>query len=339
MNQNLGCLSHYRYIEYLPLLGAFVIASNDIVKPIPGFTLYNATDGIMATDIASWFSRWINSQHFSWNSSCLHISPIPQADRKLLRAHDIFSHVLGLVVMSTTMLIAVLSEDWWGFVNSISMIISILSRTIVINENRKAIDTAYTKVEQEDWAKIYKKALLISPDGKAITIYAPCGIITEVLLANPRPRSPRLYFFGRSIGWVGFAVHVVSLGMAILVNQLITVALLLTATILIANRVGCDKLHISSQIQAERFDETRGRESRSRTYLRMDLSRREEDAMLAWGLFPQRSNENWWARYRGGKAETGRAAFDEWKGGFWKPTSSTAVDKSEVMVRERAYSV
>ena len=337
MDQNLGCLSHYRYIEHLPLLGAFVIASNEIVKPVSGFTLYNATDGIVATDIASWFSRWINSQHFSWNSSCLHISPIPQVDKKRHRASEIISYVLGFVVMSTTMIIAVLSEDWWGFVNSISMIISILSRAIVINENRKAINAAYTKVEQEDWAKIYKKSL-ISPDGKAITIFAPCGIITEVLLTNPRPHSPRLYLFARSIGWAGFAAHVVSLGMAILVNQLITVALLLIATILIANGVGCDKVHISYQIQAERFDETRGSESRSRAYLRMDLSRREEDAMLAWGLFPRRTNENWWVRYRGGKAETGRAAFDEWKGGFWKPTSTT-VDKSEVTVRKRAYSV
>lgn len=52
MDEALGGLVRYRYLEYLPLLGAFVIAGNDIVKPIPGFTLYNVSDGIQATDVA-----------------------------------------------------------------------------------------------------------------------------------------------------------------------------------------------------------------------------------------------------------------------------------------------
>ena len=47
MDEALGGL-----VRYLSLLGAFVIAGNDIVKPIPGFTLYNVSDGIQATDIA-----------------------------------------------------------------------------------------------------------------------------------------------------------------------------------------------------------------------------------------------------------------------------------------------
>jgi hypothetical protein len=85
-------------------------------------------------------------------------------------------------------------------------------------------------------------ALLITLSGKAITIYAPCGIITEVLLTNPKPLHPRLYLFVRALGWLGFACHVVSLGMAALVNQLITAAIIMTATVLVANRVCCDDL-------------------------------------------------------------------------------------------------
>jgi hypothetical protein len=52
MDEALGGLVRYRYLEYPSLLGAFVIAGNDIVKPIPGFTLYNVSDGIQATDVA-----------------------------------------------------------------------------------------------------------------------------------------------------------------------------------------------------------------------------------------------------------------------------------------------
>jgi hypothetical protein len=160
-------------------------------------------------------------------------------------------------------------------------------------------------------------ALLITPSDKAVTIYAPCGIITEVLLTNPKPPHPRLYLFARALGWLGFACHVVSLGMAALVNQLITVAIIITATVLVANRVCCDEPHIGSEIEVQRFDETLGNDKRSRTYLRIDLSQSEEDAMLAWGLFPQRSNEGWWNRYWARTADTDRKSFDLWKGSFW----------------------
>lgn len=318
MDQALGRLVRYRFIEYLPLLGAFVIAGNNVVKPIPGFRLYNVSDGIMATDIAAWFGRWINSREFTWNSSCLHISQIQPHHQHQRRAEEIASVTLGFIAMSAVVVITILSWDWWGFANAVSMVISIISKNVVVRENRNGLNAAFGKVSTQDWAKVYKKALLIAPNGKAITIYAPCGIITEVLLTNPTPPHPRLYFFARALGWAGFACHVVTLGMTALANQLITIAILLTATILVANRIGCDEFTIGSKIQVQKFDEGGGHESRSRTYLRMDLSQSEEDALLAWGLFPQRSNEEWWTRYRTRNADPDRKAFDGWRDHFWK---------------------
>ena len=110
------------------------------------------------------------------------------------------------------------------------MVISIFSKNVIVRENREGLRTAFNEISTEKWASAYKKTLLITPSGKAITIYAPCGIITEVLLTNPKPPHPRLYSFARVLGWVGFACHVISLGMTALVNQLITVVILLTAT-------------------------------------------------------------------------------------------------------------
>lgn len=329
MDEALGGLVRHRYLEYLPLLGAFVIAGNNIVKPIPGFTLYNVSDGIQAGDVAAWFSRWLNSQDFTWNSSSLHIFPIQRRGRHPHFAEEVCSALLGFVTISTVIITTIFVWDWWGFANAISMVISIFSKNVVVRGNRESLNAAYSKVSTEQWAKAYKMALLITPSGKAVTIYAPCGIITEVLLTNPKPPHPRLYFFARALGWLGFACHVVSLGMAVLINQLITVAILMIATVLVANRVCCDELHIGAEIEIQRFDETSGIDKRSRTYLRMDLSQSEEDAMLAWGLFPQRSNEGWWNRYGARTADTDRKSFDLWKGSFWMDQIPTSKERGQ----------
>lgn len=53
IDQAVGRLARNRFTSCLPLLGAYKIAGNDIVKPIPGFTLYNITDGILATDLTA----------------------------------------------------------------------------------------------------------------------------------------------------------------------------------------------------------------------------------------------------------------------------------------------
>lgn len=36
-------------------------------------------------------------------------------------------------------------------------------------------------------------------------------------------------------------------------------------------------------------------------YVRLDLSPDQEDSMVHWNLFPQRSNALWWGRYREAK--------------------------------------
>jgi len=50
----LGQLTHSSLTEWLPLLGAYTIVSNRIIEPLPGFNLYNITDGITASDLAGW---------------------------------------------------------------------------------------------------------------------------------------------------------------------------------------------------------------------------------------------------------------------------------------------
>ena len=52
MDAMVGRLVRTPYTNYLPLLGAYTVAGNSITKPLPGYAVYNITDGIKATDVA-----------------------------------------------------------------------------------------------------------------------------------------------------------------------------------------------------------------------------------------------------------------------------------------------
>src|SRR5271170_5883454 len=76
LNGAIGRLSKSQLTEYLPLVGGFVIASDSIRSHIAGFTLYNVTDGICATDVAGWFARWLLFRDLTYNSTTLTITAL-----------------------------------------------------------------------------------------------------------------------------------------------------------------------------------------------------------------------------------------------------------------------
>ncbi|RYP59022.1 hypothetical protein DL769_008713 [Monosporascus sp. CRB-8-3] len=51
INRSIGTLVQSSVTEYPPGLGVHIVASNQITDPIPGFVLYNITDGILAKAI------------------------------------------------------------------------------------------------------------------------------------------------------------------------------------------------------------------------------------------------------------------------------------------------
>jgi hypothetical protein len=63
MDISIGRLVPSAYLNFLPLLGAFIVAGNRFTKKQSGFTIYNVSAGIMTTEVAGWFSRWLKSQH------------------------------------------------------------------------------------------------------------------------------------------------------------------------------------------------------------------------------------------------------------------------------------
>lgn len=65
LRQSISRLVPNRFVEYLPLLAPQIIADNTITHVVPGFTLYNITDGVLAIDLSAWLTRWLLCQDFN----------------------------------------------------------------------------------------------------------------------------------------------------------------------------------------------------------------------------------------------------------------------------------
>lgn len=200
-----------------------------------------------------------------------------------------------MVLMSSLLVMAILTGDRWGLVNVLAILVSVIVRQVIIDQNLAALDIAATKSAKTSNEVV--KTFLVLPTGAAVTIRASCGIVVDCLLTTPRPLNPLLYNIARGAGWIAFSIHVLSLGMAAFLNQLLAVALLLVSTVLVTLCIGDDECQIGSRLQIRRYDYVRPA-FRAAALARLQLSTTQEDTMLARGLFPQRSNEQWWRKYR-----------------------------------------
>jgi hypothetical protein len=264
ISNSVGRLVRGRYVEYLPLLGAFMIAGNRFTEKAAGFNLYNVTNGYHTTELAGWLSRWLKAQDFHQIHDQVSWELDPQPAR--WGAFWIGFVLLGLPCNGMLVALTVLSGDWWGFANAMSMIISVLVKNVLVSQNRAAIDQTIKEVEQkcnqqlkgynevlaksntttQDKPLVRPKTLLekskmivVMNDSKVITMYAPELLIAPVLASTPRIPNLRLYTLFRWIGWAAFAVHIVSLGMSALPAQLYTVFLLVLSSVLTASKFGC----------------------------------------------------------------------------------------------------
>ncbi len=73
MNGVVDSLKQSKIIHWLSFLGEHVIVSNQYIRSILGFVLYNIFDDILATNVVDWFVRWLLSQDFTFNSISIYI--------------------------------------------------------------------------------------------------------------------------------------------------------------------------------------------------------------------------------------------------------------------------
>lgn len=294
MSRAIGHLTFNRFTEFLPTLGAYIVPSNDFVQPLSGFTLYNITDSISSTTFAGWFSRWLLAQNASENGSVFtwNVKHQPSRSQRAL----ILAATIGLFVNCSTTLLSGLVGDWYGFASAISINFSIFVRWYLVTQNRQAIDRgAMEESTRNPLGQV--KILCVLADNKIVTVIAPRNVVVNCFLTSPRPLHLRVYSAVRVLGWLSFAVFVVSIGQATLVFQLIMVALTLIATLITVSGIGNNEMAISKTLSICRGEHSKSSERRIETYCRLGLSQAEEDTMVDWALVPQRKNVGWWKEY------------------------------------------
>lgn len=294
MSHAVGRLTFNRFTEYLPLLGAYTIPSNDFTRPLCGFTLYNITDAIVSTSFSGWFSRWLLAQDASAKTVFIWSVYRQQPPRRCRAV--ILAAVIGIVVNCITTLIPVLLGDWYGFASAMSVNTSIFVRWYLVSQNRQAIDHA-AKLEDSRRSPDVVKILCFLADNKVVTVFAPRNVVINCFLTTPQPSHPRFYGIVRALGWFSFAGFVVTIGQATLIVQLITVSLTLMATVLTARGTGSYEMSVGSKLRAWRSERPNVSGRRIETYTQLDLSQEEENTLVDWALVPQRRNTKWWQEY------------------------------------------
>ena len=292
MSQAVGHLGFHRLTEYLPVLGAYTVPSNDFTKPLSGFTLYNVTDAIVSTSFSGWFSRWLVAQDTAHHGAVFEFKVHP---KPTYRWKDTLPAItIGLTVNGVMTAIPILLGDWYGMTTMISIITSILVRAFLVTENRRALDELAKEVTPRKNSDVVKTLCFLA-DNKVITVYAPRNVIINCFLSTLRPKNPKSYSAVRALGWLSFAVFVVCIGQATLIFQLIAIVITLLTTILTARGTGSDWADVGGSLHVDQRHYLPGR--RMETYARLHLSKLEEDTMTAWHLLPGRVNKAWWDEY------------------------------------------
>ena len=216
INASVGRLVRSTYLEFLPLLGAFVIAGDRFKEKEAGYKFYNITQGIQTPDLSAWLTRWMRAQEFEKQRSVVRWTIVPRSENSSSRLRGFWlSLVIGITFNGLLIALAVLSKDGWGIANAVSMLVSIYVRWYAIDENCKAIDHAISEAEKEAAKRAVKateaethreerqdaKVLVIMSDSKAITMTLPQRLIRSVFCATLDPLDPRRYHVVRWLGW------------------------------------------------------------------------------------------------------------------------------------------
>ncbi|KAL9619787.1 MAG: hypothetical protein Q9160_005623 [Pyrenula sp. 1 TL-2023] len=327
LNRSVGRLIRNPYFEYLPLLSAFTVSSNQIKDPIPGFSLYNISSAITTNELSAWFSRWLLTQDLRRTGTKLEwtVTEKPRSQW----GEECSAIIIAVLLIGPLLALASLSGDWFGLANVLAMIVSVVVRTFVVGQNRNAIDEAACRGRALNPEKA--KLLCILPNGKSVIIHASTGVITNCLIIDPKPACPSLYTVMRWIGWIAFTTHVISIGMSTLFVQIYTVILVVVPSVLTVHCVGSNENLIGRCLSVDRDENLKSNPEgrRLRTYIDLELTQEEEAVMLEWNLFPKRCNKAWWKDYYQLRDQS-RASR-----GSWTFSETSTLKEKEIMTHRR----
>lgn len=148
---------------------------------------------------------------------------------------------------------------------------------------------------------------------------------------------PRLYWILRAVGWAAFGVYVIALGMACLFIQVISIGLIISATVIVLRQIGTNRKSVGNWLTIEIFNA--GIKFRAAMYACLALTLKETDSMVLWNLFPHRSNEAWWAKYSAAKEEKGFVNWDRRLGEDWSTVMCMHLCKNIIVQQQSMGSV
>lgn len=305
VNAVVGRLVKSRYTDFLPLLGAHVIAGNSFTKKTPGFQLYNISSGFLTTELAGWLSRWLKAQDFHQIHHIVEweIKEQPRTAKEKFMRWFIGFCLLGFVPQAMLIILTVLAGDWYGLATVSATIWSVVVRRFLLSQNHKGVDNAIQaagRIADKEYQEAKKrfdeekmkrhqeepsdndtlsasdaqgtvlkrpqkprepvppknakkrdaKIIVIMDDSKVVTMKTKEYLIAKVFAGNPEPPNPWMYNFMRWVGWLAFAVQIVTIGNAQLLTQICIVVLLSGSTIATVSKVGSEDSKFVSQFKA-----------------------------------------------------------------------------------------
>ncbi|GIZ43057.1 hypothetical protein CKM354_000630000 [Cercospora kikuchii] len=267
-NKALGTLERRRYTEYLPFLAAFIIAGDRFADEQAGHSLYNITDGITTTELKGFFTRWLSSQRVL-NATTIFRWQVSKETRKI-GLTDLVAPLLSFVAVAPLLVSTILMGDWFGLGNACAIVCSILVRSFILWQRRRALDSVaapetvvdvQTSLQSEKLPRYREKSLPSTPSThsslesvrqlhressaptsddivKLLVTRADGKMITiytprqilNIFVREAKLSHPRTYHLVRYCGWAAFGVQMCILGMASLFTQIYTVVLLVFST-------------------------------------------------------------------------------------------------------------
>ncbi|KAF3004581.1 hypothetical protein E8E14_005667 [Neopestalotiopsis sp. 37M] len=311
-----GSLTQNILTDYLPLLGAYKIASNQIAQVEPGFALYNITDGVWITEVQAWFTRWlwmnVDSYYVAlkWTHSTQPRKSCP---------HHALSLLIGMVINVGLIAFTTLQDDWYGVANTTAMFVSVLVRAYVRTMMLSRVDKSFSKgekiIQDQSDDPALAKIIIVFPDGK-LAIFRCQRSYLGVMIDGKKP----VYSLGhvmlsiaRSFGWLAFAVQIVAIGQASLSTQVITAIVMVLASLLTVFHVGERRgAEIGSYIKIEQQPiQAKGRQD---VYAQLLPTSEEERFMTKRGLLPDKKSSwgaDWWVKWHKAKIRTDANTNDE----------------------------
>jgi hypothetical protein len=138
VNLYIGRLVPSRWFEYMPLLGAFVIAGDRFKEKKPSFHIYNISSGITTSDLSSWFTRWMLAQELEVARSVVYWEVVENP--RTWWPYHVIAGAISFCFTGLLIAMTVLSKDWYGFANAVAMAISIIVRAYILQANRNDIN-------------------------------------------------------------------------------------------------------------------------------------------------------------------------------------------------------